>query len=475
MSSFFGIDSKNGIFGGAQPAWVDPVKPAGCTDQRDQLGWPKTIANVVHGRYMFWNPNMVWFTMALALHVCAPYNIEAAKAGFNLSVDGWVLRRLALNFTVGLMYYGFFYVALYVAKAAERKYRPNSVPTAGNMAHNLWYWTLGIVQWTWWEAVVVRLWASGAVSFASDADMLSDGGWRALGLNVAWVLLVPIWRDMHFYVAHRFLHIRAVYTYVHKLHHRNADPEPFSGLCMHPVEHLYYFSCAFTPSIFLSGLSPLILTWNWIHLTISPCAAHSGFEDHFQSDQYHYVHHAKFECNYGSPMSAPIDQTFGTFRESLRGGAAYKGAWTAAQDDNASEAARQQKLMDQAQAQDQDHAEAKAKAKGKAKVWSPHGYLGLPASWDHGVYTLFWVALFPLAWFAANGRFRGAGNALGAFFAYSPTLFAVLLSQLAGDRMPWRWPFHKDAFFGSFGLFVALGWAMCIVPVHHAVAMISEV
>ena len=187
------------------------------------------------------------------------------------------------------------------------------------------------------------------------------------------------------------------------------------------------------------------------------------------------MHHAKFECNYGSPMSAPIDQTFGTFRESLRGGAAYKGAWTAAQDDNASEAARQQKLMDQAQAQDQDHAEAKAKAKGKAKVWSPHGYLGLPASWDHGVYTLFWVALFPLAWFAANGRFRGAGNALGAFFAYSPTLFAVVLSQLAGDRMPWRWPFHKDAFFGSFGLFVALGWAMCIVPVHHAVAMISEV
>merc|ERR1711988_172020 len=88
----------------------------------------------------------------------------------------------------------------------------------------------------------------------------------------------PIWRDMHFYVAHRFLHIRSVYTYVYKLHHRNADPEPFSGICMHPIEHLYYFSCAFTPSIYLTGLSPLIFTWNWIHLTISPCAAHSGFE-----------------------------------------------------------------------------------------------------------------------------------------------------------------------------------------------------
>ena len=33
-----------------------------------------------------------------------------------------------------------------------------------------------------------------------------------LGLNVAWVLLIPVWRDLHFYIAHRFLHIRAIYT-----------------------------------------------------------------------------------------------------------------------------------------------------------------------------------------------------------------------------------------------------------------------
>ena len=54
--------------------------------------------------------------------------------------------------------------------------------------------------------------------------------------------------------------IRAVYKYVHSLHHRNADPEPFSGMTMHPVEHLYYFSNAFTPSLYLN-LSPLIFLW----------------------------------------------------------------------------------------------------------------------------------------------------------------------------------------------------------------------
>ena len=33
-----------------------------------------------------------------------------------------------------------------------------------------------------------------------------------------------------------------------------------------------------------------------MHLLLSPAASHSGWEDHMQSDQFHYIHHAKFEC-----------------------------------------------------------------------------------------------------------------------------------------------------------------------------------
>ena len=148
------------------------------------------------------------------------------------------------------------------------------------MVHNLWYWSLAIVQWTWWEAVMVRLWATGVVPFKTWEEIKADN-WL-LAVNVFWVLAIPVWRDLHFYMAHRFLHIRAIYTYVHKLHHRNADPEPFSGMTMHPIEHLYYFSNAFIPSLYMSSLSPLIFTWNFIHLTIAPGAGHSGWEDHFQ-------------------------------------------------------------------------------------------------------------------------------------------------------------------------------------------------
>ena len=58
---------------------------------------------------------------------------------------------------------------------------------------------------------------------------------------------------------------------------------------MHPVEHLYYFTSV-GPSLFLFA-SPFTFIWNGLHLIISPAAGHSGWEDHFQSNQFHYLHH----------------------------------------------------------------------------------------------------------------------------------------------------------------------------------------
>ena len=92
---------------------------------------------------------------------------------------------------------------------------------------------------------------------------------------------------------------------------------------MHPLEHLYYFSCL-GPS-FLVYSTPFAFMWNGVHLLISPAASHSGWEDHFQSDQYHYLHHRFFECNYGT-SGTPLDKMFGTFRDKLKeSGTSYRG------------------------------------------------------------------------------------------------------------------------------------------------------
>lgn len=72
-----------------------------------------------------------------------------------------------------------------------------------------------------------RIWLSQKISYSTDTEILND--YNLLAWNVFWVIATPVIRDLHFYIAHRFIHIRAIYRFVHSIHHRNVDPEPFSG------------------------------------------------------------------------------------------------------------------------------------------------------------------------------------------------------------------------------------------------------
>ena len=168
----------------------------------------------------------------------------------------------------------------------------------------------------------MRLWAKGVVPYAYDAEVL--GSRRLLAWNVFWVMVVPLWRDLHFYVAHRFVHIRAIYRFVHSLHHRNADPEPFSGLTMHPIEHLLYMS----PPVllwFIPGHPVVTLTLLFFSM-LSPILTHAGFErvwlgdpgdgapSFLSGDYFHQLHHRYFECNYGNTL-VPFDKVFGTYHD----------------------------------------------------------------------------------------------------------------------------------------------------------------
>lgn len=155
------------------------------------------------------------------------------------------------------------------------------------------------------------LWATGRLPYMTDKEAF--GSWQGIAKFVAGFIMVPLWREGHFYFAHRLLHFKPIYAMVHSLHHRNQDIEPFAGLSMHPVEHLYYYACVM-PSL-LPFLSPFHFLWNGMHLLLSPGASHSGYEDHMQADAFHYMHHRYFECNYAGFGAAALDVTFGTFVE----------------------------------------------------------------------------------------------------------------------------------------------------------------
>jgi hypothetical protein len=203
-------------------------------------------------------PNTVWAAIALAMYFVYPYDLSPGGAAASAPLSlAFFAERLPLWLACWFGYTAFWHVTLYHLGWAERpliahrKYLPDKV------AHNVFWSTSGVVIWVAFENVFAYLWASGRLTYTSDAETFASR--HGLAKFVAVLALTPIWRDFHFYFAHRLLHFNALYAQVHSLHHRNTDIEPFAGLCMHPIEHLYYYSCILPSLVFTT--TPFALLW----------------------------------------------------------------------------------------------------------------------------------------------------------------------------------------------------------------------
>lgn len=121
--------------------------------------------------------------------------------------------------------------------------------------------------------------------------------------------LLYMWSDFHFYWTHRMLHGKWFYANVHKYHHESFNPNPWSGLAMHPLESAIYFT---SPLIVgLAGFPTWYYRMLFKALLIFPLEGHAGFGSWaIENSHNHYIHHSKFNWNYGS--SPLFDHLFGT-------------------------------------------------------------------------------------------------------------------------------------------------------------------
>jgi sterol desaturase/sphingolipid hydroxylase (fatty acid hydroxylase superfamily) len=81
---------------------------------------------------------------------------------------------------------------------------------------------------------------------------------------------------------------------------------------MHPVEHFFYYTAAYFPLLFTCH--PLHFLYIKFHLDITPIGAYDGYDDPAVAASFHYMHHALFECNYGSPLIY-FDRVLGIHKE----------------------------------------------------------------------------------------------------------------------------------------------------------------
>lgn len=124
------------------------------------------------------------------------------------------------------------------------------------------------------------------------------------------VFVFIIAHDTYFYWTHRFMHLKKVYPYIHKLHHLSHDPTPWAAYAFHPVEAAIQ-AAIFPILVFTVPVHPLaVLIWGLYQTTLN-VMGHSGFElfpSGFTSGKiskwhntstHHNMHHKYANSNFG--------------------------------------------------------------------------------------------------------------------------------------------------------------------------------
>lgn len=228
----------------------------------------------------------------------------------------WLRNAVIVGAVAGTLHLWFH---RYAAQGTDLKFDPRPFPRKGRMftlsdqmKDNI-VWTIGSGV-TIWSALEVLLWWSMANGWAQVITFETNPIWF-----VSIFFLIPVWESFYFYWIHRFLHTNALYRF-HALHHRNTDIGPWSGLSMHPVEHMFYFGSVLVH--FAVASHPVHVMFHLMFYGLLAITTHTGFEGVLFRNKkrlhlgnfHHQIHHRYFECNYGN-LDVPWDILFGSWHD----------------------------------------------------------------------------------------------------------------------------------------------------------------
>ncbi len=231
----------------------------------------------------------------------------------------WMALLWLRNCAFLLLFAGVLHWRLHFRRAQGKTCEINRKPLSTNNDLFLWrsqvkdnmFWSIvsGVTIWSAFEAISYWIYAQGKLPIISNP-------WYF----IACFYLLFLWSTTNFYVVHRVLHSPKVYRHVHELHHRNVDVGPWSGISMHPIEHLFYFS----PFVlwWFFPVHPVIIILTGFYQGLNPALSHCGFDYvrlgnklHLKTgDWYHQLHHQYFNLNYGNTPT-PFDKLFGSWHD----------------------------------------------------------------------------------------------------------------------------------------------------------------
>ncbi len=158
----------------------------------------------------------------------------------------------------------------------------------------------------------------GAI-FSSVVLYLSTKGYTKIYTKISdnkilWSLLVffvlLLIDDAWFYWFHRLLHHPAIFKYIHVVHHRSIDTNPFTSMSFHWAEAAILSFWIFPVSILIPIYAPalgLVQIWGLLNNVKShlgyefyPSRFHKSWLRFLTSSTHHNMHHSHFNGNYGN-------------------------------------------------------------------------------------------------------------------------------------------------------------------------------
>jgi sterol desaturase/sphingolipid hydroxylase (fatty acid hydroxylase superfamily) len=302
------------------PPYPIPVAPL--------FAWPPKPAALL--QYFFSFPGYLWpyyasFTMlaVLAYEFLPPTPAEAA-----VLAPGWIAAIAGKDAATLLVISGGLYYFLYIKRTQGLRYKyhqqwpatrdPRFLFKSQVLDNVFWNFCGAVPIATAYEAGARWLYASGRITPIEISDHPV--------YFAALVMATPIWAYIHFWAVHRILHWAPLYKWAHHVHHKNVNVNPWSGLAMHPIEHLVFFSGCLV--FFIVPAHPLLVMIYLNLLLMMTPIDHNGFHrillpggKAFDVDFYmHYLHHKFFRVNYAFDTSFPADVWQGTFHDGTQAG-----------------------------------------------------------------------------------------------------------------------------------------------------------
>lgn len=216
------------------------------------------------------------------------------------------LKRLLVDGVRYTLFAGVLFTIFYVWKRRAYFYKKIQLrlPQKAKIRHEVLWSISSIFIFATCSSITYYFVDNGYSPLYTDIDKY--GGWYLFFSAIGLIL----WHDFYFYWTHRAMHIKAIFPYVHKIHHKSTDPTPWAAFSFHPIEALVQFG--FVPiALFLVPLHPIALLIMAMYQMALNVFGHLGFEilpkgfvdgkitKWHNTPTHHNMHHSKVNCNYG--------------------------------------------------------------------------------------------------------------------------------------------------------------------------------